>query len=145
MCCTRAHAHNRVFTSELYACARFDDGYLGGGNQGELVFGTRMSDADAVACMRFARRRSSRPRRCGVCIDNNIISAAAADIILLYYRYCAYAQCVYKIKKKKLNHFIMTDALRRVRGGNCYRPGDFDTARASEETKTATLLLLHSI
>lgn len=62
--------------------------YLGGGNQGELVFGTRMSDADAVACMRFARRRSSRPRRRGVCIDNNnIISAAAAtDIILLCYR-----------------------------------------------------------
>jgi len=31
--------------------------------RGELVFGTRMSDADMVACMRLARRRSSRPRR----------------------------------------------------------------------------------
>lgn len=111
MCCTCAHAHNRVFLRVNYTLVH---GYLGGGNQGELVFGTRMSDADAVACMRFARRRSSRPRRRGVCIDNNIISAAAAaDIILLYYR--AYAQCVYKIKI--LNHFITTDALRRVRGG----------------------------
>jgi len=91
-----ARTHTVDFTSELYACAWFD-GYLGGGNQGELVFGTRMSDADAVACMRFARRRSSRPRRRGAYID---ISAAAADIILLLlsllYVVIVYAQCVYK-------------------------------------------------
>jgi len=79
------HTHTTVF---LRVNCTLVHGYLGGGNQGELVFGTRMSDADAVACMRFARRRSSRPRRRGVCIDNNIISAAAAaaDIILLCYR-----------------------------------------------------------
>lgn len=120
-CVVPVHTHTVVFLRVNYTLVH---GYLGGGNQGELVFGTRMSDADAVACMRFARRRSSRPRRCGVCIVNNIISAAAAaaDIILLNYRACS--QCVYKIKK--LNHFTLWRTLfGGSAGGNCDRSGDF--------------------
>jgi len=61
---THTHTHTRPFfykwITRLYT---WSDGYLGGGNPGELVFGTRMSDAVAFACTRLSRRRSSRPRR----------------------------------------------------------------------------------
>jgi len=103
------NTHTRsFFTGELYACARFDS-YLGGGNPGGTGFrDENVGRRDAVACMRLARRRSSRPRRrVRRWYTNNIHRRRRRhwQYIIILSLLCVYARSACVIKK--LNCFIL--------------------------------------